>query len=270
MQELGFDIADALQWFANETQTPFILERVSDESAEAIAERITEAIRRCYISDAQVAARAAALGVSQQEIVEAKLPDPGATMAGDFGEILIYFYHATRRHPHVAFGPKKWRLKQDRTKPAPHSDVLHFVLPAWPTATAGDVIICSEVKVKATPSDEWKPIPAAIEGCQRDRVSRLTRTLIWLRERLLAEGLGDVRLEQLNRFINAVDHPAATRRFYAVAVICSSLVDEELQTAPTEPAQDYSLVVVSVPGLRDLYNSIYQAVRTSLNGEEGD
>jgi hypothetical protein len=268
MRDLGFDIANALEWFANETQTPYIFERVTDESAEAIAERITEAVRRCYISDASINARATALGVARQEVLGSKLPDPGATMAGDFGEILIYFYHAARLHPSVAFGPKKWRLKQDRTKPTPHSDVIQFILPSWPTPTDSDVVVCSEVKVKATESRTWRPIPAAIEGCEKDRTSRLARTLVWLRERLLTEDIGSVRLEHLNRFIEAIDHPPAIRRFCAVAVICSSLVEEELETIPDDAPQAYSLVIVSVPSLKELYGGIYDAVRNSVNGAE--
>jgi hypothetical protein len=59
MEDLGFDIANALEWFANETQTPYVFERVSDETAETIAERITDAVRRCYISDELIQDRAA-------------------------------------------------------------------------------------------------------------------------------------------------------------------------------------------------------------------
>ena len=150
MDDLGFDIANALEWFANERQIPYIFERVSEESAAEIAERITDAVRRCYISDELIEERVASLGVSRAEILGSKLPDPGSTMAGDFGEILVYFYHAARLHPSIAFGPKKWRLKQDRTKPAPHSDVIHFLLPGWPTPTIRDVVVCSEVKVKSS------------------------------------------------------------------------------------------------------------------------
>jgi hypothetical protein len=111
----------------------------------------------------------------------------------------------------------------------------------------------------------WEPIPAAIEGCQLDRVSRLTRTLVWLRERALTVNLGNVQLDHLNRFINAVDYPPAARRFFAVAVICSSLVSGELATAPAQASPDFSLVIVSVANLRRLYSSVYDAIRHGMN-----
>lgn len=114
-------------------------------------------------------------------------------MSGDFGEILVYLYQAAKEHPVEAIGPKKWRLKQDRTKPSPHSDVVHYVLPSWPTPSAQDVILCAEVKTKAT-AGKTAPIKEAIEGCENDRTGRLARTLVWLRERALTEDLGDIEL----------------------------------------------------------------------------
>ena len=108
------------------------------------------AVRRCYVSDIVVKERAEATGASEEELIKAKLPDAGSTMSGDFGEILVDFYQAAKTLPKAAIGPRKWRLKQDRTKPAPYSDVVHFVLPSWPSPGPDDLLLCSEVKSKAT------------------------------------------------------------------------------------------------------------------------
>jgi hypothetical protein len=197
------------------------------------------------------------------EIIAARLPDAGATMAGDFGEILVYFYQATKELPARAFGPKKWRLKQDRTKPSPHSDVVHFVLPSWPTPSANDLLLCSEVKTKST-NGKSTPIKDAIADSAKDRTSRLARTLVWLRERALLEPLGDVEIAQLDRFINTTDHPAATKRFRAVAVVCSSLIDAELKDAPNVAAPEYTVVVISVPELHQTYTSVFDAAKKAV------
>ena len=129
----------------------------------------------------------------QVQIIRSKLPEAGATMAGDFGEILVYIYQATKALPKATIGPKKWRLKQDRTKPAPYSDVIHFILPNWPQASAQDEILCAEVKMKATNGDST-PIQDAIRDCAKDRTSRLSKTLEWLKARALGETLGKSRL----------------------------------------------------------------------------
>ena len=202
----------------------------------------------------------------QAQIINSKLPDAGSTMSGDFGEILVYFYQAAQAHQKVAFGPKKWRFKQDRTKPAPLSDVVQFILPTWPTPSADDVILCAEVKAKAT-NGTSSPIETAIADCAKDRTTRLAKTLEWLKDRAMGENMGAVQLAHINRFLNAIDYPAATKRFRAVAVVCSSLVDAELSKAPAEASPDYTLVIISVPNLYAIYTAVFKAVRESTLAE---
>ena len=263
MNDIGFDIRLALPWFPHVQDAPYVLVSVSDDDVRAWTDALGVPVRRCYITDALLEERAAALGVPKADILDAKLPDRGSTMAGDFGEILVYFYQASKEHPRLAVGPKKWRLKQDRTKPAPHSDVIHFVLPAWPTPGAQDVLLCSEVKTKST-NGAFSPIRAAIEASTKDRTSRLARTLIWLKERALVEDLGNVTIAHLDRFINATDHPPATKRFRAVAVVCTSILDGELVDAPVQTPADYSVVVIAVPELQQAYTTVFEAVRRSV------
>jgi hypothetical protein len=260
MRELGLDIVSVLSWFSHVQDQPYVLVNVSHDQTAAWSDILKAPVRRCYIADGLIEERAAKLEVAKSEIVASKLPDPGSTMSGDFGEILVYFYQAAKQHPNVAIGPKKWRLKQDRTKPAPYSDVIHFVVPTWPTPSAQDVILCSEVKAKATNGGS-SPISAAIKDSAKDRTSRLGRTLVWLKERALTEDLGAVTIAHLDRFIKATDYPAAKKQYQAVAVICSSLLDSELSEAPTESPTGYSVVVISVPELQRVYEAIFQAAR---------
>jgi hypothetical protein len=263
MEDLQFNIGDTLAWFAHQCENPYVLVRVTDAQAATWGTALGVAIRQCYITDDLLQQSAAKHGMTKAQVLATKLPDAGAVMSGDFGEILVYFYQSANAYPEPTFGPKKWRLKQDRTKPAPYSDVVHFHLPRWPTATANDVIYCSEVKSKATPGDST-PITSAIADCAKDRTSRLADTLVWLRERATTEDLGDVTIPHLNRFINATDFPLAQKRFRAVAVICASLVDGELPNAPAAASPDYTLVIISVPRLKEAYTAMYNAVRATV------
>src|SRR6266568_1099323 len=241
MNELGFDVTEALDWFPVGATTPYCLIRVPEATAARWAHALGIALRRCYVTDAVLEERAEALGLPKSEVLASKLPDPGSVMSGDFGEVVAYFYHAASQHERVAFGPKKWRLKEARTKPAPYSDVVQIVVPMWPEASEHDLIICSEVKAKATAGD-FSPISAAITGCAKDRLSRLAKTLAWLKDRAIGENLGCIDLAHLNRFINATDYPPATKRFCAIAVISSGLVDAEIaKDAPQEEPADYSI-----------------------------
>ena len=75
--------------------------------------------------------------------------------------------------------------------------------------------------------------------------------------------MGIVEIAHLDRFINAIDHPPVTKQFRAVAVICSSLIETELEKVPVQISADYNLVVVVVPNLHAVYNAIYDAVKAS-------
>jgi hypothetical protein len=267
MNDLGLDLEHVRTWFSHEQEAPYVLVRVSNENAKGWADVLGIAVRRCYVTDAILSQSAAARGVAPLDIIAAKLPDAGSTMAGDFGEILVYLFQGGQQLPRIAIGATKWRLKQDRTKPAPHSDVVHLVLASWPTPSADDVIVCSEVKTKSTNSPST-PITSAIEDSLKDRTSRLTRTLVWLRERALTEDLGDIKLEHLDRFINATGHPEAQRRFRAVAVVSADLVDAELAHAPTATPAEYTVVVISVPDLHATYTSVFAAARQAIAAAE--
>lgn len=258
MDELGFDFKTAATWFQHQQDQPFALVKLTSAQTNELASEISVAVRRCYITDELLTQRAVALGIQQSEILASRLPDKGSTMAGDFGEILCYFYQSTKGLPAFAIGAKKWRLKQDRTKPAPRSDVVHFVMPARPNSSTNDIVLCAEVKLKSTPGAST-PITSAIEDSAKDRTSRLAATLVWLRERAMTEQLGDLDIPVLSRFINLVDHPPVSKRYSAVAVICESLLTDELKAAPKTSSPDYSLLVIAVPNLKLTYEAVFAA-----------
>ena len=267
MIDLELDLEQVGCWFTHAADTPYVLIRVSPEHAKAWADALGLAVRRCYITDAVLAKSAEGHGLAQSEVIAAKLPDAGSTMAGDFGEILVYFYQAAREHPRIAIGATKWRLKQDRGKPAPYSDVVHLVLPSWPTPSTDDIVLCSEVKAKST-KGAFAPIKKAIEGCEKDRTSRLADTLVWLRERAYTEDLGDLKIEHLNRFIDAIDHPPAEKRFRAVAIVAEDLLPGELEDAPKQSPTGYTVVVIAVPELKATYTAVFEAARQAIVAAE--
>ena len=157
VDELGLEIGTVQPWFVVEQTQHYTSVVAPPEHVQTWDDLLADAVRRCYIADDQLAARAAESNTTQGEILAATLPDAGAVMSGDFGEIIGYIYLAAREQNVPSVGPKKWRLKQDRTKPAPYSDVIQFVMPNWPQASADDRLICGEVKAKAT-AGAFRPI----------------------------------------------------------------------------------------------------------------
>lgn len=261
------EINQATIWFPHVQDSPFILIRVSEEHAKSWLNVIPPYIRRCYVSDALLTERATSTGASIESLIAAKLPDPGSTMAGDFGEILTYLYQASKEIPSYTVGPMKWRLKQDRKKPAPYSDVVHFVFPSWPSYSDLDKVVCSEVKTKST-DGQSTPIVSAIEDCEIDRISRLAKTLVWLRERALFESIGDTNLAILQRFIDATQDPPAQKQFRAVAIVCNSLVADEILSAPSITSSAFTLVVIVVPKLKEIYSGVFEAAQKYIAVDE--
>ena len=106
MDELGFDFNNAIA-----------LLKLTAGQVEQLVSDPAIAVRHCYITDQLLTEDSSASGLTQYEILASRLPDPGSTMAGDFGEILCYFYQSNQEFLEFAIIAKKWRLKQDRTNP---------------------------------------------------------------------------------------------------------------------------------------------------------
>jgi hypothetical protein len=267
LDDLGFDPLNVRDWFAREVYAAYTFVTVPEEIVQKWSDALCVPIRRCYICDESLKEWAAKRGVAPSQVLSALLPGPGSVMSGDFAEILVFVYHASRPELSGAFAPRKWRLKSDRTKAAPYSDVVYFLLPSWPVASEADELVCSEVKAKATASSA-SPIRAAIEDSAKDRVSRLARTLVWLRERALTTDLDALTLPILNRFLDAADQPPFLRRFNAIAVISDDLVSDELDDIPSERSSEFDLTIIAVPQLRDAYSRVYDAARLSADALE--
>lgn len=260
--DLGISFQASASWFSTEQNISYRRIRVTPEQAAALPTALGMAIRRCYISDETVSTQAIKYPPATT-VIAAALPDPGSVMSGEFGEILTYFYQGSTALPTVAVGLRRWHLKQDRNKAAPYSDVVHLVLPDWPTPSAHDAVLCSEVKAKST-KGKFEPIKKAIEGCDTDRISRLAGTLCWLRDRAITGATEGASVEQLNRFIEPAGLPTAIKKFQAVAVVCDSLVTEEITKAPAAPSPDYEVVVISVPKLKETYEAAYTTAMNAV------
>lgn len=264
MRELALDYGAIGNLLNAIDRDEVIVVEIPATGASEIAEQLGVAVRRCYVSDAALEARAIATGRSRRDILTAHLPDRGSTMAGDFGEILTAVIHAAREHPHEVFDAKKWRLKQDRNAPAPKSDVVQMILPHWPQPSIEDRLICSEVKTKSTHGAS-SPIAEAIKDSRKDSDGRLIKTLAWLKERALDTGHTTVTIEMLDRFIEAIDHPEASREFSAVAVLCSSIdIESELNEVELPPRAERAVIILTVPDLRAYYNRVFNIALTSV------
>ncbi len=260
------DLDDITMWFI-EHQKPNgaidVRTHILDDSKHALLERFfVSKIPECYIPANTLATRVDETGLSASEILQNKLPDPGSVMAGDFGEILTLFYLGSALNGSLE-KIKKWQFKQDRTKPAPHSDVIILHRKDPNIASKDDFVICAEAKVKSTQST-FCPIEKSIDGYNADKTGRLARTLVWLKEKAIDQGSSE-SINYIRRFTDAHLNTGFKKNYKAVAIIDRKFLDQELQKSLELPEQseEFEIIVIGITDLKLFYE------RTFFNALKG-
>lgn len=227
---------------------------LKDEERAALIDFCVGALPGCYITQALLRERVKATGKTAAEILANKLPDPGSVMSGDFGEMLTLYFLATERAEEVAM-IKKWRFKQDRKKPAPHSDVIVLHRESEDKASANDFVINAESKQKST-KGSFAPIAKAIEGVTEDQTGRLGRTLAWLREKAIDHG-SKKEIALIERFTHELSVGYA-KHYKAVAVIDRNFLDHELMRQPSPKINGtFEVVVIGIKDLKEFYETVF-------------
>lgn len=259
--DLSLPLDAVAKWFDRVENGAYSRVRVSSATVETWSSLLALALRRCYVKDDALRARVLSNQLPVQEVLAAFLPSVASTQSGDFGEVLAYLYLSSRALPRTFIGPKKWRHKANPDAPMHGSDVVLFHLSNWPLPSSEDVLVCAEVKSKAT-QGAHRPAVDAVHDLEKDRTSRLAKTLTWMKRRAITTGLDDIHVSHIERFERAIEHPAARREFVAACLYCDSLVDADLSGTPLSSTSDVELVVISVPDLRGAYSDIFSAALT--------
>lgn len=246
-QNIPFDTEVIVPWFSDHQKPNGAIEVrahiLDDDKLPHLEDFLSRTIPDCYISRTELEERVNATGLSASEILKNKIPDTGNVMAGDFGEILTLFYLGSERSEPVK-KLRKWRFKQDRKKPAPHSDVVILYRERTDQATYNDFVICAESKVKSTNSNS-RPIEKSIEGYVSDKTGRLARTLVWLKEKAIDhENPEDI--SYITRFTDNHLNKAFKKNYKAVAIIDRSFLDEEITRALVLPPQNEEFEVIVI------------------------
>jgi hypothetical protein len=235
------------------------------DKAQLLEDYMVEQIPNCYIHRRQLKERKKETGLSASEILSNKLPDAGSVMSGEFGEMLTLFFLDSERTEKTV-SVRKWRYKQDRKKPAPHSDVIILHRQDVQGLSPDDFVICAEAKQKATKS-EFDPITQALEGFLKDRTGRLARTLLWLREKAI-DAESRSMIEYIERF-NQAQKVSFKKNYKAVAVVDRALLNDEITRNLSLPVQNdsFEIVVLGVNKLYKMYNDAYKRAINEVGDE---
>ena len=267
MHEFGLDL-DLIRSFFDEDGEGIIRIAVSTDVADTWPTVLADAMRLAYIADDLLEDGVGATGQTKAEVLAAKLPTVGSIQSGDFAEFVAALFLGAREVDVDVLDTKKLRLKYDRDKASPRTDIVQLHLPSWPHASDADRVVCAEAKGKATQGNN-NQAEAAIEGAVSDRDGRLAKTLVWLRTRASGDGHGGtlvggtVTFQHLDRFVEADAHPPYERVFNAILVICESLVADELKDLDPPAPDECEFFVISVPDLKGAYQAMLAAVSAS-------
>jgi hypothetical protein len=245
------------------TEKGYLLIKLKPKQRAIFLSKLPTRYRKCYITDTRIEELLSAhkKKLAAKEIIHSKIPDPGSVMAGEFGEITSYFALKGKYLPLKLIGPPKWRWKIDRNKALMFTDIVMFHRNITPSEK--DLIVLAEVKTKSTKQNR-NPIQEALDGLQKDYVSRLARTLSWLRDIFISVEPNTEKIEYLDRFINSQEdkYGKYSKHYKAVAVIDSSFLDGALKDDMEDPDVDgdCEVVVIAIDDLKDLYESVYNAM----------
>lgn len=225
---------------------------------------ITVPFRKCYITDKELEDKSVKSKISKKEMLEKTiLPDKGNIRSGDFGEIfgrfLILSYYKGKGY--VLFSPKKWLWKEDRNKPSSGTDVVAFYCPDPENSSVEDFIVSLESKMEATPSTTNR-IQDAIDGAKRDKLSRLAKTLVWMKEKYTRNGDPD-NTKLVERYLTPVEGKTFNKIFKALAILDTKYLDDEI-SEPLENTEKIIVIIATMENLKSIYEATYKNVIGSV------
>lgn len=241
---------------------------LNDEEREAFLNSLPKEFQLCYISEKKLQELAARNKVTAREFFNQfcipETPSAAHIRSGDFGEMLCFFLikDIGEKNGLRLVGPRKWRWKENRNHPCHGSDgVLFHRANKVPSAADGVEVV--ESKMKAVPKKNGHPIDTAIKGARDDKVKRLAKTLNWFNDKLAAEGKPQLR-NALERYRFPDTHGTYQKKFHAIAIIDSTLIEVELSKEHIEAGPDIQVSVIVMDRLKEVYENTYESMLEKL------
>lgn len=249
----------------------YIILTLNDAEWDDFIDKLSGPYRSCYIPEKELQHRITTFSSTKEKELSEILPSIGNIQSGDFGEILSYFIFKERHKKQNVDGPKKWRWKQEKNVAAPYTDVLLFSIKNQTTPSKDDLLISVESKMKATANNSYHPIQNAIDGAEKDYVTRIANSLSWLRKKYKDESLKvNAPIQKLKdlvatleRFIQSETVGEYTKQLKAIAFVDKTFLQDEVNKIVTMPSVDgtsFEVFVVSIKDLKKAYESVFTEI----------
>ncbi|MDR0604747.1 MAG: SAVED domain-containing protein [Bacteroidales bacterium] len=246
---------DVLQFFTYFEKNGFHTYKLNISDTESFLDAIKEEARKYYILDSELAEKSEEIGIGKSEFLEQYvLPSVGKIKSGDFGEIFSCSFVKERyaQKGFILVCPRKFIWKMDRDKAMPFTDVVGFYREDIAKASSNDFIVSVESKMKATNSAANR-IQEAIDGAQKDRTTRLAKTLIWLKQKYGREGNAKMH-EFTKRYSNPVYQGTYNKIYKAFTIVDSKFETTEIEN-PVNNNDGITIIVISMDNLKNIYEN---------------
>ena len=243
--------------FKKNTDNDFCIYHLPPKKWEQVKEFLSKKALSCFLRADQLQRLSKGKKEDREkELREFYFPDRGNIMSGDFGEIFsFYFLKSEFQAKDIdLYGPKKWIWKDSKNKAAPGADVLLFSKNSKDRKK--DLLLSVESKMAATkPRPASNRIQDAIDRAVDDRISRMARTIDWLKEKYHKEGQFDKK-EEIARFSNPTDDPYKKQHF-AIAIFDSAFCDSEAGK-DCQFSEGIEVYVISISDLKKMYEAFFE------------
>jgi hypothetical protein len=261
---------ELLKHFEEENKKIVVL-TLKDDDWDEFVNKLPAEYKRCYISQKELESRIINFASTKEKELSELLPDIGNIKSGDFGEILSFYLFKERHKKQKVDGPKKWRWKQEKNVAAPYTDGILFSIKKIDEPSKDDLLISIESKMKATSNYGYHLLQNAIDGAEKDYVSRIANSLSWLRKKYKDESLKEKApipklkelVEMIERFIKSETVGEYTKQLKAVAIVDKDFLDEEVKksfTTPTVLGASLEIMIVSVKDLKTAYEKVFAEI----------
>jgi len=240
-----------------------ILSLKSDEYNNFI-EKLPDDFLFSYITEEELKNQKAEFGETASDIYNQYIPDNPSLMSGEFGEIISYslLEEIYERKGFVLNGLKKTLFKEAKNVASHGTDIVLFHQNSLTKPSKDDVLISAEIKTKATKNKE-SSIVKAVKDAEKDNLSRLSETLIWLK-RAYKENKDTDGFNSIQRFADPVKSGKYEKHFKAIAIIDKDFKSYEKVPKKTSIKDDFEIILILIDNLKSSYQSVYANIYKSI------
>ena len=231
------------------------------KSAEFIQEMMVP-MRDMFVSEEKIQREMTEYKVPRTAIISEHLPKNPSIKSGDFGEALTYYVALNFFAQNANVAPKKLRFKGDPDSPLPKTDVMLFYIENEDAPSCNDTMYSIEVKTrKDSPSivHQGSSIIEAMEGAEKDRVSRAAQTIAYLVKRIKDTGEPKKLLDGVKRFSGAY-FKTCKKAYNAVAIVEKRYLHRHInhiQINLPEEHPDIAVYCLPITELERMYQTFY-------------